>query len=174
MSPVYPSALITAMKKYPSLRRVVRVRKDSSTAPPWNGVNTLGTVCCPQRADPSFFVHSSPFPSLLPLNRRSLTRGDLVRLHGIIPAATYSRGTYRPTTIGAAAFHFRVRNGTGWDHRAVTTGLQSHLAFSKPTACPRSTSVLLCWRAAVGGLSFFLLSDCSLREPFKKADICVA
>ena len=113
-------------------------------------------------------------PGLLPLNRRSLTRGDLVRLHGIIPAATYSRGTYRPTTIGAAAFHFRVRNGTGWDHRAVTTGLQSHLAFCKPTACPRSTSVLRCWRAAVGGLSLFLLSDCSLGEPFKKADICVA
>ena len=41
-----------------------------------------------------------------------------------IPAATYSCGTYRPTTIGAAAFHFRVRNGTGWDHCALATGLQ--------------------------------------------------
>ena len=41
-----------------------------------------------------------------------------------IPAATYSCGTYRPTTIGAAAFHFRVRNGTGWYHCALATGLQ--------------------------------------------------
>ena len=36
-------------------------------------------------------------------------------------ATTYSRGTYRPTTIGANAFHFRVRNGTGWFHTAVAT-----------------------------------------------------
>ena len=25
------------------------------------------------------------------------------------------------TTIGAAAFHFRVRDGIGWDHSAVVT-----------------------------------------------------
>jgi len=36
-------------------------------------------------------------------------------------ATTYSRGTYRPTTIGAAAFHFRVRDGNGWFHRAMVT-----------------------------------------------------
>src|SRR5215217_7346730 len=36
-------------------------------------------------------------------------------------ATTYSRGTCRPTTIGAAAFHFRVRDGNGWFHRAVVT-----------------------------------------------------
>ena len=46
-----------------------------------------------------------------------------------IPAATYSCGTYRPTTIGAAAFHFRVRNGTGWDHCALATGLQGEAGF---------------------------------------------
>ena len=46
-----------------------------------------------------------------------------------IPAATYSCGTYRPTTIGAAAFHFRVRNGTGWDHCALATGLQGEEGF---------------------------------------------
>ena len=39
------------------------------------------------------------------------------------PAAIYSRGTYRPTTIDVLMFHFRVRNGTGWDHQAMTTGL---------------------------------------------------
>ena len=36
-------------------------------------------------------------------------------------AAIYSRGTYRPTTIDVPMFHFRVRNGTGWGHWAMTT-----------------------------------------------------
>jgi hypothetical protein len=36
-------------------------------------------------------------------------------------ATTYSHRTYRPTTIGAEAFHFRVRNGTGWFHLALVT-----------------------------------------------------
>src|ERR1051326_3723134 len=36
-------------------------------------------------------------------------------------ATSYSRTTYRRTTIGAAAFHFRVRNGNGWCHCAIIT-----------------------------------------------------
>ena len=36
-------------------------------------------------------------------------------------AMSYSRTTYRCTTIGAAAFHFRVRNGNGWCHCAMIT-----------------------------------------------------
>ena len=36
-------------------------------------------------------------------------------------ATTYSRMTCRQTTIGAAAFHFRVRDGNGWFHRAMVT-----------------------------------------------------
>ena len=40
---------------------------------------------------------------------------------GIYLATTYSHKTYRLTTIGAEAFHFRVRNGTGWFHFAVVT-----------------------------------------------------
>ena len=39
-------------------------------------------------------------------------------------AAIYSRGTCRPTTIDVLMFHFRVRNGTGWDHQAMTTRFQ--------------------------------------------------
>ena len=42
-------------------------------------------------------------------------------MRGINLATTYSHRTYRPTTIGAAAFHFRVRDGTGWFHCAVVT-----------------------------------------------------
>jgi RimJ/RimL family protein N-acetyltransferase len=40
-------------------------------------------------------------------------------------ATTYSHRTYRPTTIGAEAFHFRVRNGTGWFRFALVTRGQS-------------------------------------------------
>ncbi len=53
--------------------------------------------------------------------------GSLLREPGIYLATTYSHRTYRPTTIGAAAFHFRVRNGTGWFHRAVVTRGQFQL-----------------------------------------------
>ena len=36
-------------------------------------------------------------------------------------AATYSRGIYKTTTIGKAAFDGRVRNGNGSDHSFMTT-----------------------------------------------------
>ena len=39
----------------------------------------------------------------------------------LVLAMSYSRTAYRRTTIGAAAFHFRVRNGNGWCHRAIIT-----------------------------------------------------
>ena len=45
-------------------------------------------------------------------------------------AAIYSRGTCRPTTIDVLMFHFRVRNGTGWDHQAMTTRFQGALRCS--------------------------------------------
>src|SRR5437016_11006732 len=37
----------------------------------------------------------------------------------LVLATSYSRTAYRRTTIGAAAFHCRVRNGNGWGHRAI-------------------------------------------------------
>ena len=40
---------------------------------------------------------------------------------GVILATSYSRAAYRRTTIGAAAFHCRVRNGNGWGHCALIT-----------------------------------------------------
>ena len=39
----------------------------------------------------------------------------------LILATSYSRTAYRRTTIGAAAFHCRVRNGNGWGHCAMVT-----------------------------------------------------
>ena len=40
---------------------------------------------------------------------------------GKLLATSYFRTTYRSTIIGAAAFHFRVRNGNGWGHCARIT-----------------------------------------------------
>ena len=40
---------------------------------------------------------------------------------GVTLATSYFRVTYRYTIIGAAAFHFRVRNGNGWCHCAGIT-----------------------------------------------------
>ena len=58
---------------------------------------------------------------------------------------SYSRTTYRRTTIGAAAFHFRVRNGNGWFHCAmITRGTRifewrfSNFDFSNRSSYPRS------------------------------------
>jgi hypothetical protein len=65
----------------------------------------------------------SPIPDLF-LNRAIRAKkepGSLLQEPGIYLATTYSHKTYRLTTIGAAAFHFRVRNGTGWFHRALVT-----------------------------------------------------
>jgi hypothetical protein len=43
----------------------------------------------------------------------------------LVLATSYSRTAYRRTTIGAAAFHCRVRNGNGWGHRAIVTREES-------------------------------------------------
>src|SRR5690349_8040002 len=43
------------------------------------------------------------------------------RRRGVTLATSYFRTTYRGTIIGAAAFHFRVRNGNGWSHCAGIT-----------------------------------------------------
>ena len=44
-------------------------------------------------------------------------------------ATSYSRTTFRRTTIGAAAFHFRVRNGNGWCHCARITRPEKRIAL---------------------------------------------
>src|SRR4030088_2802420 len=53
--------------------------------------------------------HRNKMPALVPKS------GHLVL------ATSYSRTAYRRTTIGAAAFHCRVRNGNGWCHCATVT-----------------------------------------------------
>ena len=67
----------------------------------------------------SFFFAKTEKPAILFGLRASFTL-----------AAIYSRGTCRPTTIDVLMFHFRVRNGTGWGHQAMTTRLRLALFCS--------------------------------------------
>ena len=48
----------------------------------------------------------------------------------LVLATSYSRTAYRRTTIGAAAFHFRVRNGNGWGHCAMITRVRNRTGGS--------------------------------------------
>ena len=65
------------------------------------------------------------------------------KLTGVLVLATsYSRTAYRRTTIGAAAFHFRVRNGNGWCHHAnVTRGAKRTGAFAATAATPARVGI---------------------------------
>jgi hypothetical protein len=60
-------------------------------------------------------------PQPVPSGQKKSPAPSLLKMPGKYLAATYSHRTCRPNTIGAAAFHFRVRNGTGWFHRALAT-----------------------------------------------------
>ena len=66
---------------------------------------------------PQAIGQSTPAPS----GQKKSPPPSLLRETGKYLAATYSHRTCRPNTIGAAAFHFRVRNGTGWFHHALAT-----------------------------------------------------
>src|SRR3989442_8461456 len=48
----------------------------------------------------------------------------------LVLATSYSRTAYRRTTIGAAAFHCRVRNGNGWGHCANVTRVRNRTGIS--------------------------------------------
>ena len=56
-------------------------------------------------------------------------------------------------------FHFRVRNGTGWDHQAMTTRLRGALLYRLLTVYP------------VGHVAALLLSFCLAKQ---QTDIRVA
>src|SRR4051794_41761472 len=61
-------------------------------------------------------------PALCERRRGEKAKNPLALANGFFVLATsYSRTTFRRTTIGAAAFHCRVRNGNGWFHCAMIT-----------------------------------------------------
>src|SRR3979411_67047 len=57
-------------------------------------------------------------------------RGLFPSSGALVLATSYSRTTYRRTTIGAAAFHCRVRNGNGWCHCAIVTRVRNRTGIS--------------------------------------------
>ena len=59
-------------------------------------------------------------------------------------AATYSRGVYKTTTIGKAAFDGRVRKGIGSDHSFMATknhGVVTGFRPSRRDLGPRPTGI---------------------------------
>ena len=50
---------------------------------------------------------------------------SLYKIKRIKLATTYSHVAFRYTTIGAAMFHFRVRDGNGWFHYAMVTRIHN-------------------------------------------------
>ena len=60
-------------------------------------------------------------PDFIPSGQKK-TRNELCTQSGSYSLATsYSHRAYRPTTIGAASFHCRVRDGNGWVQCAMVT-----------------------------------------------------
>ena len=57
-------------------------------------------------------------------------------------ATSYSRTACRRTTIGAAAFHFRVRNGNGWGHCVIVTRAKERLRCSALVAVHRTAMAI--------------------------------
>ena len=86
------------------------------------GLSPPAALCPPKK------ISLSPAESTNHLFRTKRGRPPCVwYTRGAVKLATsYFRTTYRSTIIGAAAFHFRVRNGNGWGHCArVTRGLST-------------------------------------------------
>src|SRR5216117_2978979 len=83
-----------------------------------------GTASCRLRMTYSFMVPTFTRNGFRMSQEAYRKKGARPGFHrdGLITLATsYFRTTYRGTIIGAAAFHFRVRNGNGWCHCAIIT-----------------------------------------------------
>jgi hypothetical protein len=63
---------------------------------------------------------------------------ELNSVRFLVLATSYSRTACRRTTIGAAAFHFRVRNGNGWDHCAIVTRVRNRTRGFAAAAATRA------------------------------------
>ena len=105
-------------------RRPTAVRAARQTAPAVcpAGANRRGAAV----SQPEKMVGGRPATTKRCSPENGKPRRTLVLRGSLTLAAIYSRGTCRPTTIDVLMFHFRVRNGTGWDHQAMTTRFQIH------------------------------------------------
>src|ERR1700675_1839200 len=87
---------------------------------------------------------------------------------GFVLATSYSRTTYRRTTIGAAAFHFRVRNGNGWVHCAMITRLRCRSGGLMRRIEGRSAPI-----SGAGGFSVAALFSASLSKNYRFSDVYI-
>src|SRR5882724_13547691 len=62
------------------------------------------------------------------------------RVGFLVLATSYSRTACRRTTIGAAAFHCRVRNGNGWGHCAIVTRVRNRTGIFAAVAATQARS----------------------------------
>src|SRR5437867_10012199 len=83
-------------------------------------------------------------------------------------ATSYSRTAYRRTTIGAAAFHFRVRNGNGWCHCAMITRVRCRSGGSMRSIEGRSAPI-----SGDGAFSVAALFSASLSKNYRFSDVYI-
>ena len=93
------------------------------------------------------------------------------KLTGVFVLATsYSRTAFRRTTIGAAAFHFRVRNGNGWCHHANVTRAEKRLRCSALVCDSRLFESLVNSRFSVHDSDFQRAAD-PLTSTYRKKNV---
>ena len=98
-----------------------------------------------------YFVDSHHSSHIASVVQRHEPQGFLLAARDLFPAAIYSCGACRPTTIDVLMFHFRVRDGTGWDHQAKTTGvLMRSLLFLCSCSFRSAFPGVSCWGSSVG------------------------
>lgn len=68
-----------------------------------------------------------------------------------VPATTYFRAAYSRTIIGEAAFHFRVRHGTGWGRRSMVTRPGGPLSRGPPGLAATNLAHGARWEGGLGG-----------------------
>src|ERR1039457_7240880 len=102
-----------------------------------------------------------------PLNRfKSKTPSTAQSAGHFVLATSYSRTTYRRTTIGAAAFHFRVRNGNGWCHCALIARVRNRTG-SEPDWQIFAAVAATQARGRISG-DFFQRTSGSLKSTYRK------
>jgi hypothetical protein len=72
-------------------------------------------------------------------------------------AATYSRGIYKTTTIGKAAFDGRVRNGNGSGHSFMTTKVSGRRPWLLQWRCDLNRNLVRHFK--------FVQRSCEAKQP---------
>jgi hypothetical protein len=101
-------------REHPGARRI----PFPDTTTPKTGIGAQPCVA-PQVLRPRADRRASAEPGATHRQKRGPVRLSTNRAKNL--ATTYSRGTYRPTTIGCSGLNGRVRDGNGWNPRHMVT-----------------------------------------------------